>query len=97
MLNQVSDSDVDEDAVEETVNAAYFSRINLSAQGFYAVPNERCGYDWDLDVSGDDNAQRGHPFNYFTQGVATSEVEIDCLTETLMSSALTSSWMLGRV
>lgn len=79
--NQEGSADVDEDAVwRKTVNAAYFSRINLSAQGFYAVPNERCGYDWDLNVNGDENAQRGHPFNYFTQGVATSEVEIDCLT-----------------
>jgi xanthine dehydrogenase/oxidase len=33
-----------------------------------------------LDVSGADNAKRGHPFNYFTQGVCACEVEIDCLT-----------------
>lgn len=76
-----ADAEADDDTVwKRTANAAYFSRINLSAQGFYAVPSERCGYDWELDVSGDENAQRGHPFNYFTQGVATSEVEIDCLT-----------------
>ena len=60
---------------------AYFNRVNLSAQGFYAVPSERCGYDWDMETSGGaDNARRGQPFNYFTQGVATTEVEIDCLT-----------------
>jgi len=60
---------------------AYFNRVNLSAQGFYAVPSERCGYDWDLKTEGGaDNSRRGMPFNYFTQGVATSEVEIDCLT-----------------
>lgn len=27
-----------------------------------------------------DNSERGLPFNYFTQGVAATEVEIDCLT-----------------
>jgi len=60
------------------INAAFFDRINLSAQGFYAVATERCGYDWGLST--DDNSQRGQPFNYFTQGVACTEVEIDCLT-----------------
>jgi xanthine dehydrogenase/oxidase len=63
------------------VNKAYFSRINLSAQGFYAVPHDRCGYDWEIpDVSGEGNSARGRPFNYFTQGVACTEVEVDCLT-----------------
>lgn len=60
------------------VQAAYFARVNLSAQGFYAVPTERCGYDFDKQVT--DNAERGNPFNYFTQGVACTEVEVDCLT-----------------
>ena len=59
--------------------AAYFDRVNLSAQGFYAVPSDRCGYDWDLTPCTDNN-KRGSPFNYFTQGVACTEVEIDCLT-----------------
>ena len=63
---------------KKTINAAYFSRINLSAHGFYAVPNERCGYDWTLPSTA--GAARGHPFNYFTQGVCTCEVEVDCLT-----------------
>jgi xanthine dehydrogenase/oxidase len=57
------------------VTTAYFNRVNLSAQGFYIVDGKRCGYDWDKDY-----ADRGSPFNYFTQGVACSEVEIDCLT-----------------
>ena len=61
------------------VQTAYFDRVNLSAQGFYAVPGDRCGYDWDAPV-GRDNARRGQPFNYFTQGVAATEVEVDCLT-----------------
>uniref|UniRef100_A0A7R9U4K0 FAD-binding PCMH-type domain-containing protein n=1 Tax=Pinguiococcus pyrenoidosus TaxID=172671 RepID=A0A7R9U4K0_9STRA len=61
------------------VQKAYFERVNLSAQGFYAVPGDRCGYDWNAPV-GNDNSRRGMPFNYFTQGVACSEVEVDCLT-----------------
>eukprot|EP00752_Nemacystus_decipiens_P001718 g1661.t2 len=60
------------------VTAAYFQRVNLSAQGFYTVPSARCGYDFDLETT--NNRDRGFPFNYFTQGVAASEVEVDCLT-----------------
>ena len=58
------------------ITEAFFSRVNLSAQGFYTVPSDRCGYDWSIS----DMTQRGQPFNYFTQGVACTEVEIDCLT-----------------
>ena len=64
---------------ESLVQAAFFDRIDLSAHGYYAVPTDRCGYDWTM-VGVKDNAQRGQPFNYFTQGVACAEVEIDCLT-----------------
>ena len=64
---------------ESIINTAYFSRVNLSAQGFYRVPDDRCGYDWSLPPS-DANLKRGHPFNYFTQGAACTEVEVDCLT-----------------
>jgi xanthine dehydrogenase/oxidase len=60
------------------VHAAYFDRVDLSAHGFYAVHTSRCGYDFDMKCA--DNAERGFPFNYFTQGVGCSEVEIDCLT-----------------
>ena len=63
---------------ETVVDAAFWRRIDLSAHGYYAVDSERCGYDWDIQVT--DNAERGHPFNYFTQSVACTEVEIDCLT-----------------
>jgi len=52
--------------------AAYVARVNLSAQGFYVVPSDRCGYDFDT--------QSGTPFNYFTSGVGVSEVELDALT-----------------
>ncbi|XP_078117513.1 xanthine dehydrogenase/oxidase-like [Sander vitreus] len=55
---------------EDWVKAAYFDRVNLSANGFYKTP--------DLGYSFDTNS--GRVFNYFTYGVACSEVEIDCLT-----------------
>jgi xanthine dehydrogenase/oxidase len=72
-------------------NAAFFSRINLSAQGFYIVPDDRCGYEYEKQVTaeetaaavatgGNENTPRGTPFNYFTCGVACSEVEVDILT-----------------
>uniref|UniRef100_A0A8C4EZG5 Xanthine dehydrogenase/oxidase n=1 Tax=Dicentrarchus labrax TaxID=13489 RepID=A0A8C4EZG5_DICLA len=48
----------------------WVSRINLSANGFYKTPD--LGYDFD--------SNSGRAFNYFSYGVACSEVEIDCLT-----------------
>ncbi|KAF2872915.1 xanthine dehydrogenase/oxidase [Massariosphaeria phaeospora] len=51
-------------------HAAYFDRVNLSAQGFYKTPD--IGYIW--------GANTGQMFFYFTQGVAAAEVEIDTLT-----------------
>lgn len=62
---------------KQVVSAAYFDRVNLSAQGFYKTPN--VGYDFDL-ASARTNAERGTPFRYFTCGVACTEVEIDVLT-----------------
>ncbi|CAF0832214.1 unnamed protein product [Didymodactylos carnosus] len=53
----------------QLISKAYYERINLSAQGFYATPN----------VGGDILNNRAH-FNYFTQGCGCSEVEIDTLT-----------------
>ncbi|ELU12941.1 hypothetical protein CAPTEDRAFT_198744 [Capitella teleta] len=55
---------------DDWVQAAYMDRVSLSATGFYSTPD--VGYDWEKG--------EGNPFNYFTQGVACSEVEIDCLT-----------------
>ncbi|XP_047433058.1 xanthine dehydrogenase/oxidase [Mugil cephalus] len=55
---------------EDWVKAAYFDRVNLSANGFFKTPD--LGYDF--------NSNSGRVFNYFTNGVACSEVEIDCLT-----------------
>lgn len=64
------------DSWEQIVNTAYFTRVDLTAHGFYTVPDSRCGYDWTLA----DQSKRGVPFNYYTTGVACSEVEVDCLT-----------------
>ena len=58
--------------LKELAHAAYFDRVNLSAQGFYKTPE--IGYTW--------GANTGKMFFYFTQGVAASEVEIDTLTGT---------------
>jgi hypothetical protein len=46
--------------------AAFFDRVDLSAHGYYAVADDRCGYDWEMQT--DKNWERGQPFNYFTQG-----------------------------
>ncbi|XP_038214849.1 xanthine dehydrogenase [Zerene cesonia] len=55
---------------EDWVSAAYFDRVSLSATGFYATPE--LGYNFERN--------EGRAFNYYTYGVACSEVEIDCLS-----------------
>ncbi|CAH0714490.1 unnamed protein product, partial [Brenthis ino] len=55
---------------EDWVLAAYLDRVSLSATGFHATPD--IGYDF--------KSNTGIPFNYFTYGVACTEVEIDCLS-----------------
>jgi len=72
-------------SLREIANAAFFERIELSATGFFALDESRCGYDFGPppdDVSSDapENQWRGNPFNYFTQGVVSCEVEIEVLT-----------------
>lgn len=57
-------------SMKELVHAAYFDRVNLSANGFYKTPD--IGYIWGPNT--------GQMFYYFTQGVAAAEVEIDTLT-----------------
>jgi len=56
--------------MKDLVHAAYFDRVNLSANGFYKTPD--IGYVWGPNT--------GQMFYYFTQGVAAAEVEIDTLT-----------------
>lgn len=55
---------------EQWVAAAYVDRVNLSASGFYAAPK--------IEYNRDTNT--GNLYEYFTYGVACSEVIIDCLT-----------------
>ncbi|KAF1963067.1 xanthine dehydrogenase/oxidase [Byssothecium circinans] len=57
-------------SMKDIAHAAYFDRVNLSAQGFYKTPD--IGYVWGENT--------GQMFFYFTQGVAAAEVEIDTLT-----------------
>lgn len=56
--------------LKELAHAAYFDRVNLSAQGYYRTPD--IGYVW--------GENSGQMFFYFTQGVTASEVQIDTLT-----------------
>ena len=56
----------------QLAEAAYFERVNLSAQGFYKTPE--IGYSWEEN--------KGKMFYYFTQGVAAVECEVDTLTGT---------------
>ncbi|XP_058793018.1 xanthine dehydrogenase-like [Phymastichus coffea] len=55
---------------ESWVEKAYFDRVSLSATGFYRTP----------DIGYDINTNSGILFNYYTYGVACSEVQVDCLT-----------------
>jgi xanthine dehydrogenase molybdopterin-binding subunit B len=52
---------------EETVMAAYLSRVQLSAAGFYKTPD----LEWDWSVG------KGRPFYYYAYGSAVTEVEVD--------------------
>lgn len=56
--------------MKKLASAAYFDRVNLSANGFYKTPD--IGYTWGPNT--------GQMFFYFTQGVSAAEVEIDTLT-----------------
>lgn len=64
--------------MHELAHAAYFDRVNLSANGFYKTPV--IGYTWNVDLDKQTPEFPGPMFYYFTQGVALSEVEIDTLT-----------------
>lgn len=52
------------------MRACHLERIDLSAHGFYIVPD--IGFDWKVG--------KGSPFSYFTYGAAFAEVEVDILT-----------------
>lgn len=73
-------------SLRDVAHAAFFDRVDLSAHGFYAPDKSMCTYDIAKPKPDDypdnlpENSWKGQPFNYFTQGVAYSEVEIDVLT-----------------
>ena len=85
-LNPIRKSLSPSATLKEIAKEAFFNRVDMSAHGFYALDNERCGYDWAKDAPDaypanlPENSWKGHPFNYFTQGVALAEVEINVLT-----------------
>lgn len=54
----------------QLASACYVARIDLSAHGFYIIPE--IDFDW--------TTGKGTPFRYFTYGAAFAEVEIDTLT-----------------
>jgi len=87
----------DDASMRNIAETAFFDRVDLSAHGFFALDDSRCGYDWDVEKphsfpeNSPQNSWKGHPFNYFTQGCACTEVEIDVLTgnhKTLRSDLL---------
>jgi xanthine dehydrogenase large subunit len=55
---------------KQLICAAYIERVNLGERGFYATP----GVDFNRETG------KGHPFLYFTNGAACSEVLIDRFT-----------------
>lgn len=64
--------------MKQLAHAAYFDRVNLSANGFYKTPE--IGYIWGPNPADPSKENTGKMFFYFTQGVAASEVLIDTLT-----------------
>jgi xanthine dehydrogenase large subunit len=54
------------------VQAAYFSRVALSAHAFYATP----------EIFFDKTKEKGHPFAYHVFGTAIIEVSVDCIRGT---------------
>ncbi|KAH8732672.1 Molybdopterin-binding domain of aldehyde dehydrogenase-domain-containing protein [Phaeosphaeriaceae sp. PMI808] len=64
----------DDTPLKALAHAAYFDRVNLAANGFWKMP--KVGYTW-----GDTDLKTVKPmYYYWTQGAATSEVEVDLLT-----------------
>ena len=55
---------------EELVTQAYYARLDLCARGFHSTP----------DVFDYDFANNRASYNYYTQGAAVTEVELDTLT-----------------
>lgn len=60
---------------EKLVSDAYWKRVNLSAQGFYATPG----------IHFDRTEEKGKPFAYHVFGTAIFEVTLDCLRGTYIT------------
>jgi len=55
---------------EDAIPIVHFNQVSLSATGFYKTP----------DIGWDKLAGFGKPFNYYSFGMAVSEVQVDTLT-----------------
>ncbi|GGJ39036.1 xanthine dehydrogenase molybdopterin binding subunit [Deinococcus roseus] len=55
---------------EEAVRSAYYQRVQLFSDGFYATPNIH----WDREKAA------GRPFAYFAYGACVAEIELDPVT-----------------
>jgi xanthine dehydrogenase large subunit len=62
----------------QLVNHAYWQRVNLSAQGFYATPG----------IYFDRVREQGKPFAYHVFGTAVFQVTLDCLRGTYETDAV---------
>ncbi len=71
----------------ELIQNAYRERVNLGERGFYATPIIH--FDW--------NTGSGHPFLYFTNGAAISEVLIDRFTGMLRITRADLLMDIGRM
>ncbi len=71
---------------EELIWNTYFSRINLSAQAFYAVPN----------LYFDKTTEKGKPFAYHSYGTAVIEVTVDTLRGTYKLDAINICHDVGK-
>lgn len=71
---------------DKLVQATYFSRVGLSAHGFYATPG----------VWFDRAKEKGHPFAYHVFGTAITEVTVDCLRGTYDINSVKIVHDLGR-
>eukprot|EP01091_Cochliopodium_minus_P016778 TRINITY_DN6384_c0_g1_i2.p1 TRINITY_DN6384_c0_g1~~TRINITY_DN6384_c0_g1_i2.p1 ORF type:complete len:383 (-),score=86.88 TRINITY_DN6384_c0_g1_i2:82-1230(-) len=61
----------------QIISKAYKDRVSLAAYGYYKTPHG-ASYDWSMKTN--ENSLRGEMYNYFTQGIAATEVEIDVLS-----------------
>ena len=68
--NHVAVGDVARITFAELARMAYYARVQLWADGFYATPK----------IHYDPKTLKGRPFYYFAYGAAVSEVAIDTLT-----------------